>query len=59
MDTTALGKYIGIPRKDVTRWLRRVERGLGVWQPNVRRTFTEKQAEELRLAYHQGANKRQ
>jgi hypothetical protein len=55
----ALAKYIGIPRKDVTRWLRRVEQGLGVWQPNVRCTFTAEQAGQLRLAYHQGANKRQ
>lgn len=56
MNTTEVAKHIGIPRKELTRFLRRVERGLGIHVPNLRREFDTDQAEQLRLAYHQGHN---
>jgi len=58
MDTNEVADHLGIHRKELTRFLRRVERALGVWKPNYRRAFTEKQADELRLAYWQSHNRR-
>lgn len=59
MDTTEAAEKIGIRRAQLTRFLRRVERGLGVWNPNTRRTFTDQQVEELRLACWQSSNRHQ
>ncbi len=58
MDTSEVADRLGIHPKELTRFLRRVERGLGVWRPNHRRTFTEEQAHELYLAYWQSFKRR-
>jgi hypothetical protein len=59
MDTNDAAAKIGIHRKELTRFLRRVERGLGLpSNDHARRQFTNQQIAELKLAYWQSHNRR-
>jgi hypothetical protein len=59
MDTPDAARTIGIHPKELTRFLRRTERALGLPANGyARRRFTDRQVAELGLAYWQSRNRR-
>jgi hypothetical protein len=63
MDVRQAAERIGTDEAQLRRFLRRVERGLGLRGESgsgeyERREFTDDQVENLRLAYYQAANER-